>query len=82
MTLHTTKVIKAKISPCIRDMSISVDQIVYWLCEQNLYHCNDRITMIDFIHFGTYEFWFYTFCQLYIMDLYVLELYLLSCTGA
>ena len=41
--------------------------------------------MIDFIYFGTYAFWFYIFCQLYVMDLYVLdlyvlELYLLSCT--
>ena len=63
----------------------SVDQTVFWLCEQNLYHCNGRITMIVFIHFGTYAFWFYVFCQLYIVDLYVmdfyvLKLYLLSCT--
>ena len=34
----------------------SVDETVYCLCEQNLYHCNGRITMIDFIHFGTFVF--------------------------
>ena len=48
----------------------SVNQTVCWLCEQNLYHSNGRIPLIDFIHFGTYAFWFYTFCQLYIYTLW------------
>ena len=70
------KVIKAKINSCIYKryvfrISRTVAQTVYWLCEQNLYHCNGRITMINFIHFGTNAFWFYTFCQLYVMDLNV-----------
>ena len=29
----------------VKRINRSVDQTVYWLCEQNLYHCNDRITM-------------------------------------
>ena len=49
MTLHTTKVIKAKNKfmhkRYVYRMNRSMHQIVYWLCEQNIYQCNGRITM-------------------------------------
>ena len=45
---------------------------------------SQEFSVVDFIHFGTYEFQFYLLCQLYIMDvsvtdLHVIELY--SCTS-